>query len=89
MIIPFPSALLTIPSFEYSDDSALLFRRKAPCYSEGFRHPIPIDCACVFRANRSVATRVLQLLLVFVVGLPVGCQVAFLFRMDSPLSVMV
>ena len=68
-----------------------------PGYSEGKRPLIPTDSATLFRfesgplfrANRSVATRVLQLLLVFVVGLPLGCQVVFLFRMDSPLSVMV
>ena len=42
-------------------EGALFFRRKAPYDSEGFRHPIPIDCAWVFRANRSVATRVFQL----------------------------
>lgn len=33
-----------------------------PSCSEGLRPPIPIDCAWEFRANRSVATRVFQLL---------------------------
>ncbi|HOC70697.1 MAG TPA: ATP-dependent helicase [Candidatus Hydrogenedentes bacterium] len=46
---------------EYSDDSALLFRRKAPSDSEGFRPGIPIASVHLFRTNRSVATRVLQL----------------------------
>ena len=37
----------------YSDDSALLFRRKAPGYSEGKRRVIPKDSALPFRLNRT------------------------------------
>jgi len=33
----------------YSDDSALLFRRKAPGFSEGKRPMIPKDCAPLFQ----------------------------------------
>jgi hypothetical protein len=43
-------------------EGARFFRRKAPYDSEGLRPLTPIDCAWVFRANRSVATRVFQLL---------------------------
>jgi len=69
-------------------ESAPLFRRKAPYDSEGFRPGIPIESVPLFRTNRSVATRVLQLLFVFVVFCGARSQVAVLFRMDSPLSVM-
>jgi len=40
----------------YSDDSALLFRRKAPGSSEGFGPGFPSDCGHVFRVNRPFCT---------------------------------
>lgn len=52
------AALWTIPEAPaaYSDDSALLFRRKAPGSSEGFGPGFPSDCGHVFRVNRPFCT---------------------------------
>jgi|LSQX01.1.fsa_nt_gb hypothetical protein len=88
VVLAWPSAVKLLLD-AYSDDSAHLFRRKSPSDSEGFRPGIPIESVPFFRTNRSVATRVLQLLFVFVIECGARSQVAVLFRMDSPLSVMV